>query len=114
MSRQLLGEISEAEDQRTGGRGVDAGLADPAHDIAGGLFGRAPAAVRGERAALEARAILPLRRDLRVEAVQPRVAVELAERGVADGRGMVDEALAKAGASFRSRQGLGIDLVAPQ
>src|SRR5205085_12515224 len=49
MGRQFLGEVGEAEDQGAGGRGVDAGLADPAHDVAGRAF-------RGHEAAVLERA----------------------------------------------------------
>ena len=57
---------------------------------------------RGNRAAGREGAA---RRDL-VEAAEPVVAVEAGEGVVGDGRGMVDQALAKAGAGFGRGQGL--------
>ena len=115
MGRQLLREIGEAEDQRAGGRRVDAAaaMARASPPTGGGGGAKRPFLKLPRRSGALARmrgggpALL-------VEAVEPVLAVDAGEVGVADRRGVVDQALLEAGPGFGRGQRLGLELVAPQ
>src|SRR3982751_5347920 len=113
MGGKLLREVGEAEDESAGGRRVNPGGSDRAGLAADRRRGW------GEAAVLEAAAALGLRHGAGwatqlVETIEPILAIEAAEVGVADGGGVGDEALLEARPGFGRCQRLGFELVAPQ
>ena len=102
MFVQGLGEKDEPAQQGLGDRRLDPGPGDGLGGFERRRIGRGefaaflePLGAGDERAALGG-----LRAELLVEAAEPVVAVELADVGVGDGGGMIEQALAEAGAGF--------------
>src|SRR5690242_19913626 len=110
MGGELFGVISETEDERAGGWRVDSASGDGSGPGADRWRRRVPAVAFLEAALrLEGSAGHGL-----VEAPEPFVAVEAAERLIRDVCGVLDQALAEAGAGLRRCEGLGFELVPPQ
>src|SRR5437868_11268009 len=98
MGGQFFGEQGKSFKQRAGVAGIDAAAADLLHHLARRLFRRDETAVLERTALLLGEgALRGGRAALGEEAVEPLLAVDAGEVGVADGRGMVDQALLEAG-----------------
>ena len=110
MGGELFGVVSETEDERAGGGSVDSTSGDGSGAGADRWRRRGPATGFVEGALrLEATAGNGL-----VETAEPFVAVEPAEGLVGDGCGVVDQALAEAGAGLGGGERLCVELVPPQ
>src|SRR5206468_6136157 len=115
MGGQLLGKIGEAEEERPRRRRVDAAGGDGLGFVANGRRSwhepavlEASSALRGEGARRAFGAAL------RIEAVEPVLAVHAPEIRVADGGGVGDQPPLEARPGFRGGQQLSVKLMAPQ